>query len=185
MTEAAFDRWQKASSVALADGKAASDLGSSFSATSRTFRLFLQSAMLGLGPWIVLQGELAAGAMIASFILMGRALQPIEQAVVQWAVLTRARRGACGPARPPNLPRPHHAGTLSVLSADYLTDQRTGQTYYCAEITLPPEQANRAGDALLLPGMPVDVFIWTVSRTPMTYLLKPYTDYFQKAFRES
>jgi ATP-binding cassette, subfamily C, bacterial len=94
MIEAAVDRWQRARTVALSESMAAADLGSAFSATSRTFRLFLQSAMLGLGAWIVLRGEITPGAMIAGSILMGRALQPIEQAVAQWAVLTRAREGS-------------------------------------------------------------------------------------------
>ena len=122
MTEAAFDRWQKARSVALADGMAATDTGGSFTATSRTFRLFLQSAMLGLGAWVVLRGELTPGAMIAGSILMGRALQPIEQSVAQWAVLTRAREGthrlvtllATVPQEPPRTELPRPAARLEV-----------------------------------------------------------------------
>ncbi len=93
MIEAAFDRWQTARSVALGQSIAAADLAGGFGAVSRTFRLFLQSAMLGVGAWLVLQGALTAGAMIAGSILMGRALAPIEQAVGQWAVVTRAQEG--------------------------------------------------------------------------------------------
>ena len=91
MTGAAFDRWQKARSTALADSIAVGDLGGTFGAVSKTFRMFLQSAMLGLGAWLVLKGQLSGGAMIAGSILMGRALQPIEQAVGQWALVTRAQ----------------------------------------------------------------------------------------------
>jgi ATP-binding cassette subfamily C protein len=91
MSAAAFDRWQNARSTSLAEGISAADTGGTYATLSRTFRLFLQSAMLGLGAWLVLQGELSAGAMIAGSILMGRALSPIEQAVGQWATLTRAR----------------------------------------------------------------------------------------------
>lgn len=90
MTGAAFERWYKARSAALAEGLQAGDVGGRFGSISKTFRLFLQSAMLGVGAWLVLENQLSPGAMIAGSILMGRALQPIEQAVGQWAVVTRA-----------------------------------------------------------------------------------------------
>lgn len=80
---------------------------------------------------------------------------------------------------------PELTGILPLLSADALTDQASGQTYYRAEITLPQDQAALLGDLTLLPGMPVDSFIRTGARTPMAYLLKPFTDYFAKAFRET
>jgi ATP-binding cassette, subfamily C, bacterial len=88
-----FDRWQKARGLALRQSIAAADLGGVFSGITKTFRMFLQSAMLGLGAWLVLKGELTAGAMIAGSILMGRALAPIEQSIGQWALVTRAREG--------------------------------------------------------------------------------------------
>lgn len=91
MSGAAFHRWQTARAQALASAISAADLGGGFSTATRTLRQFLQSAMLGLGAYLVLQGQLTAGAMIAGSILMGRALAPIEQAVGQWSVLTRAR----------------------------------------------------------------------------------------------
>ena len=94
MTGAAFQRWFRARSMALAEGLRAGDVGGRFGAISKTFRLFLQSAMLGVGAWLVLKNQLSAGAMIAGSILMGRALQPIEQAVGQWAMVTRAQAGS-------------------------------------------------------------------------------------------
>ena len=92
MTRAAFGRWQVLRGQAQVQGLAATDTAGAFSVITKTFRMFLQSAILGLGAWLVLRGELSAGAMIAGSILMGRALQPIEVAVGQWSVLTRARQ---------------------------------------------------------------------------------------------
>lgn len=93
MTGTGFDRWQKARGRALGENIEAADMGGAFSTLTRTFRMFLQSAMLGLGAWLVLRGELSPGAMIAGSILMGRALAPIETAVSQWAVVQRAQEG--------------------------------------------------------------------------------------------
>ena len=64
-----------------------------FSSVTKTFRLFLQSAMLGLGALLALRGEITPGAMIAGSILMGRALAPIELAIGQWPGVQRAVRG--------------------------------------------------------------------------------------------
>lgn len=126
MTGAAFDRWQAARGAALGEGLAAADSGGIYSSVSKTFRLFLQSAMLGFGAWLVLRNELSAGAMIAASILLARALQPIEQAVGQWPVLTRAREAKARlaqlltmvpdePARTA-LPRPRALLDVSALS---------------------------------------------------------------------
>jgi ATP-binding cassette subfamily C protein len=93
MAGAGFTRWQKARGAALDAAISAADKTGVFSTLSRTLRLFLQSAMLGLGAWLVLRGELSPGAMIAGSILMGRALAPVESAVGQWAVVQRAQEG--------------------------------------------------------------------------------------------
>ncbi|MBL4919340.1 HlyD family type I secretion periplasmic adaptor subunit [Szabonella alba] len=79
---------------------------------------------------------------------------------------------------------PELDGAVALVSADALTDNATGLTYYRAEISLSPEEAERLGHPLL-PGMPVDAFIQTQPRTPLAYLVKPFTDYFTHAFRES
>lgn len=93
MRQAAFERWQQARNRSLTEHIRAADFGGSFTSITKTFRLFLQSAMLGLGAYLVLLNELTPGAMIAGSILLGRALAPIEQTVGQWPLVQRARTG--------------------------------------------------------------------------------------------
>lgn len=93
MREASFDRWQKLRSDSLLKTIQKSDRAGAVTATTKTLRLFLQSAMLGLGAYLVLQNEMTAGAMIAGSILLGRALAPIEMAIGQWALVQRALMG--------------------------------------------------------------------------------------------
>ncbi len=80
---------------------------------------------------------------------------------------------------------PELSGHVVLVSADAFTDQRTQATYYRAEIMLDDGQLAKLGDVTLVPGMPVEAFIQTGARTPMAYLIKPFTDYFARAFRES
>lgn len=89
----AFKRWMKARSQALSGQIASADLTGTFTTMTKTMRMLLQSAMLGLGAYLVLLGELTPGAMIAGSILMGRALAPIELLIGQWALVQRARKG--------------------------------------------------------------------------------------------
>lgn len=93
MTGAAFNRWNQMRSAALGNQLKSADIGGGYSSLAKTLRLFLQSAMLGLGAYLVLQNELTPGAMIAGSILMGRALAPIELAIGQWGLVQRARKG--------------------------------------------------------------------------------------------
>ena len=79
---------------------------------------------------------------------------------------------------------PEIDGTVSRISADITTDQRTGVGYYTIRIALPAEQVLRLGDVRLVPGMPVEAFVQTGDRTVMSYLMKPLTDHFNRAFRE-
>jgi HlyD family secretion protein len=80
---------------------------------------------------------------------------------------------------------PEVTGTVTLISADALTDERTGITYFRTEIALGPEVLGKLDQTEILPGMPVDAFIQTAERTPLAYLLKPFTDYFSKAFLET
>lgn len=80
---------------------------------------------------------------------------------------------------------PEVGGSVAAVSADAFTDERTGEKYYRAEIQV--DETSQAGlDGLtLLPGMPVETFIETTSRSPISYLVKPLADYFNRAFREA
>jgi len=132
MRTAAFARWHKTRQDALRAVTRVGDLSGGLNSLSKSFRLFLQSAMLGLGAYLVLLDELSPGAMIAASILLGRALQPIEQLVSQWPVLYRAWIGWANlsrllgavpaPKRLTNLPRP-----AARIVADQVTVLPPGQ----------------------------------------------------------
>jgi PrtD family type I secretion system ABC transporter len=109
-------RWAAEQDTALDRATAAGDTGGLFGSFTRAFRFFLQSAILAAGAWLVLQGSITGGAMIAASILLGRALAPIETAISQWPVIQRARTARAAlaallaeqpaPATPTPLPAP-------------------------------------------------------------------------------
>jgi ATP-binding cassette subfamily C protein len=86
-------RWHMMRDSSLDQSIHSSDWTGFFTALTKSFRLFLQSAMLAVGAWLVLQGELTAGAMIAGSILLGRALAPIEQSIGHWPNVQRSISG--------------------------------------------------------------------------------------------
>jgi ATP-binding cassette subfamily C protein len=110
------DRWAARRREALGLALRATDTAALYAALSHGLRLALQSAMLGLGAWLVLAGSLSPSAMVAASILFGRGLAPIEVAIGQWPVIQRGLAGwralaetlsavPAGPVRRP-LPRP-------------------------------------------------------------------------------
>ncbi|WP_425083617.1 HlyD family type I secretion periplasmic adaptor subunit [Ruegeria profundi] len=79
---------------------------------------------------------------------------------------------------------PELDGHVINVSADTFTDEGTGFTFYRAELVPDDGQLDRLNGQTLLPGMPVEAMIKTDERTPLSYLTKPLTDYFTRAFRE-
>lgn len=79
---------------------------------------------------------------------------------------------------------PELFGEIIRVSPDAFTDQATGMTYYQAEILPNEGETDRLNGQPMLPGMPVEAYLRTEDRTPMGYLIKPFADYFNRAFRE-
>lgn len=149
MQSNAFDRWQKHRRQSLLLQIDATDVSGKFTSLTKTFRLFLQSAMLGLGALLVLRGELTPGAMIAGSILMGRALAPIELGIGQIPAIQRARKAWTNlaallsatpePARKTELPTPE--GRMEALSLTVVAPGQSQATLRMVNFVLEPGQA--------------------------------------------
>ncbi|GAU81405.1 HlyD family type I secretion periplasmic adaptor subunit [Bosea sp. BIWAKO-01] len=78
---------------------------------------------------------------------------------------------------------PEVFGVVNRIAADLVQDQRSGAQYYPARINFTPGERERLGNLKIIPGMPVETFVQTGSRTVMSYLTKPLTDQVMRAFR--
>jgi PrtD family type I secretion system ABC transporter len=115
-------RWLVRHQTALALQSSAADRAGGLLALSKFVRLFLQSAILGIGAWLALEDQITGGAIIAASIIMGRALAPIEMAVGHWKGFVGAR-GAWdrlshllneAGSRDETMPLPRPKGALAV-----------------------------------------------------------------------
>ncbi len=122
MLENVVGRWQQKQHKAMHASLFAADWTGSFTSFTKASRLFLQSAMLGVGAYLVLENEITAGGMIAGTILLGRALAPVEQLLGQWSIVQRFRHSwksinkilATSPIEPPKTKLPVPAAILDV-----------------------------------------------------------------------
>jgi HlyD family type I secretion membrane fusion protein len=79
---------------------------------------------------------------------------------------------------------PELHGNVAFVSPATFADNATGQHYYLAEIEVSADELGKLDKKRLLPGMPVEVFMSTEPRTALSFLSKPFTDQFSRAFRE-
>lgn len=84
-------RWQQRNYKVLALQGRASELGGGVGNLSRTLRMVLQSSVLGLGAYLVINHEITPGLMTASSLLLGRALSPIDMMIGNWKGFVAAR----------------------------------------------------------------------------------------------
>jgi PrtD family type I secretion system ABC transporter len=110
-------RWARANERYLRENIRATDMSVNLGSGAKVLRYVLQSGMLGMGAFLVVSDKASGGIMIASSIMMGRALAPVEVALSTWKQLVAARQGvarlrdickmtAKPPAPPVSLPRP-------------------------------------------------------------------------------
>ena len=143
------DQWLAQRRIALARNMSAVDWTTSFSTFTRAFRLSLQSMILALGAWLVLGGELTAGAMIAASILLGRALAPIEQLLGRWPQVQRARQGWASlsrfldmaPVAEPRTRLPRPEGRLDVKGLTVSAGPGRPSVLYNVSFSLDPGDA--------------------------------------------
>ena len=120
-------RWHIINRRYLASHLKVSDAVTALGAVSKMSRLALQSAVLGVGAYLVIEGHMTAGAIIAASIIAARALAPIEIAITNWRSFVSARQGylllktICGRAERDegvfvSLPPPRHELTVSKLT---------------------------------------------------------------------
>lgn len=115
-------RWQGANQAYLLANRKAGDVAGGLGTVSRTFRIVLQSAILAVGALLVIEQKATGGIMIASSIMMGRALAPVDLAIANWRSFIAARqswgrlKALLGqvPALPETLPLPAPERELRV-----------------------------------------------------------------------
>src|ERR1700731_213440 len=93
MTERLTARWSQTNERYLRQNIQANQVYANLGAAAKVLRYVLQSAMLGIGAYLVVTERASGGIMIASSIMMGRALAPIEVALGSWKQLVAARQG--------------------------------------------------------------------------------------------
>jgi ATP-binding cassette, subfamily C, bacterial PrsD len=125
MGQALAGRWEAVNQSHLDDQSRASGVAGALGSLSKVARMALQSGVLGIGAWLVIQGEASAGVIIAGSILSARAMAPVELVIAHWKGFVAARQGwarlralfAQIPEEPVHLPLRPPAASLTVEGA--------------------------------------------------------------------
>jgi ATP-binding cassette subfamily C protein len=119
-------QWQSANRNWLQSHQKSADIVGGIGAISKVMRLALQSGVLAVGAWLVIDGQASAGIIIASSILTARALAPVELAIAHWKSFIAARQSwrrlgdllqrISAEPEPIRLPRPERMITVEHVS---------------------------------------------------------------------
>jgi ATP-binding cassette, subfamily C, bacterial PrsD len=92
MTRRLANRWRQANRKYIASQQQTSDIAGGFASTSKVLRMVLQSAVLAVGAYLVINQQATAGIIIAGSILSARALAPVDLAIANWKGFVAARQ---------------------------------------------------------------------------------------------
>jgi PrtD family type I secretion system ABC transporter len=138
--------WQHDNAAASAAQIEAGNRGALILALSKFLRLTVQTTIMGVGAWLVIEHDVSPGAMFASSFLLGRALAPVENAIGTWRSLVTARLAyrrlgellALTPEAAPGMALPAPAGELRVEGASYVPAGATAPTLRGVSFALAP-----------------------------------------------
>lgn len=139
------DHWLSIHSDGMRTSQIGQERSELITIMSKSFRLLLQSALLGLGGYLALQQEISAGMIVAASIIAGRALAPLDQVISQWRNVLRARDAhkrlaavfEALPEDQPLLSLPEPSGNLEVADL----------------VKYPPSSSRRSDDKAILDGV--------------------------------
>jgi PrtD family type I secretion system ABC transporter len=128
MLPAVLARWRVEQEGALRGQESSSNLSGMIGGASKFVRLGVQTLILAVGAYLVIQGDLTGGAMIAGSMLLSRALAPVEQAISVWRQFVIARQSLttieqaldAAPPRRPGLELPPPTGRIGVEKLSFL-----------------------------------------------------------------
>ncbi len=134
---------------------------------------------------VTIGGVVAPGAVLLQVIPSGSGIvfetrvdpSAIDQVYIDQPA--RIRLSAFNQRKTPEL-----TGAIVNISADAVVDEASGASFYRVLVASPTEELNRLGDLDVLPGMPVEAYLQTDERTVLSYLVKPFTEQVNRAFRE-
>ncbi|HWE71837.1 MAG TPA: type I secretion system permease/ATPase [Stellaceae bacterium] len=149
MTDGLLNRWRRDRNRMMERQLVATDRGATMSGLIRFFRLSMQSLILGLGAYLVIEHLVTVGSMFAASLLLGRALQPVEQIVGSWRGMIAARDAfnrvryvlEASPLPPVHLALPRPEGQVSAEQMSYMLPRTSRPLLYNVNFRIEPGES--------------------------------------------
>jgi ATP-binding cassette, subfamily C, bacterial len=149
MVDGLLNRWRRDRNRMMDRLLIAADRGSMISGLIRFLRLSMQSLILGLGAYLVIERAVTVGSMFAASLLLGRALQPVEQIVGSWRGMIAARDAfnrvryllASAPLSPVHLALPRPQGQVAVEQLSYMPSRTSRPLLHNVNFRIEPGES--------------------------------------------